>query len=128
MAILSKTNSHSDVMSYFKEHPFYYKSIKRPVKRLKHIDQWAGLYLYEQLSIIKTDPAFKGYAMSNKVETIEKKYPFLQLEGSILSIKNLFSNLFNELNGFKYQITLEVLFKNTSIMEKLNLHQFILIQ
>ena len=111
MAILSKINSHSDVINYFKERPFYYKSIKRPVKRLKNIDQWAELPLYKQLSIKKTDQAFKGYAMSYKVEIMGKKYPFLQLEASILSIKNLSSNLLNELKGFKYQVTLEVLFK-----------------
>ena len=52
----------------------------------------------------------------------------MQLETSKLSIKNLFSNLLNELKGFKYEITVEVLLKNTSIIEKLNLDQFILIQ
>ena len=49
--------------------------------------------------------------MSYKVEIIEKKDPIIQLEASKLSIKNLFNDLFNELKGFKYQITLEVLFK-----------------
>ena len=62
--------------------------------------------------------------MSYKVEIIEKKDPIVQLEASKLSIKNLFSDLLNELKGFKYQITVEFL----SIMEKLNLDQFILIQ
>ena len=49
--------------------------------------------------------------MSYKVEIIEKKYPILQLEASKLRIKNLFNDLLNELKGFKYQITVEVLFK-----------------
>ena len=49
--------------------------------------------------------------MSYKVEIIEKKDPIVQLEASKLSIKNLFSDLLNELKGFKYQITLDVLFK-----------------
>ena len=67
--------------------------------------------------------------MSYKVEIIEKKKdPILQLETSKLSIKNLFNHLLNELKGFKYQITVDVLLKNTSIMVKLNLDQFILIQ
>ena len=100
MAILSKIKSHSDVINYFKELPFYNKPIEKPVKRLKNIDPLA-----EQLSVIKTDQAFKGYAMSYKVEIIEKKDPILQLEASKLSIKNLFSDLLNELKGFKYQIT-----------------------
>ena len=35
----------------------------------------------------------------------------LELEASKLSIKNLFNDLLNKLKGFKYQITVEVLFK-----------------
>ena len=35
MAILSKIKSHSDVINYFNELPFYNKPIGRPVKRLK---------------------------------------------------------------------------------------------
>ena len=36
MAIFSKIKSHSDVIDYFKELPFYNKPIKKPkVKRLK---------------------------------------------------------------------------------------------
>ena len=66
--------------------------------------------------------------MSYKVEIIEKKDLIVQLEASKLSIKNLFNDLLNKLKGFKYQITVEVLLKNTSIMDKLNLDQFILIQ
>ena len=49
--------------------------------------------------------------MSYKVEIIEKKDPIVQLEASKLSIKNLFSDLLNELKGFKNQITVEVLLK-----------------
>ena len=42
-------------------------------KHLKIIDRLVELPFYEQLSVIKTDKAFKGYAMSHKVEIIEKK-------------------------------------------------------
>ena len=74
MAVFSKVTSYSDVIDYFKELPFYNKPIKKPkVKRLKNIDRLAELPFYEQLSIIKTDQAFKGYAVSYKVEIIEKK-------------------------------------------------------
>ena len=73
MTILSKIKSYSDVINYFKELPFYNKPIERPVKRLKNIDPLVELPFYEQLGIIKTDQAFKGYAMSYKVEKIEKK-------------------------------------------------------
>ena len=82
MAILSKIKSHSDANNYFKELPFYNKPIERPIKRLKNIDPLVELPFYEQLSITKTDQTFKGYAMSYKVETIEKIDPVVQLEPS----------------------------------------------
>ena len=72
MAILSKIKSHSDVADNFEELPFYNKPIeKQKVKRLKNIDQLAELPFHEQLSVIKTNQAFRGYAMSYKVEIIE---------------------------------------------------------
>ena len=86
------------------------------------------LPFYEELNIIKTNHAFKGYAMSYKVEIVEKKYPIIQLEASKSSIKDMFNDLLNKTKGFKYQITLKVMLKNTSQMEKLNLHQFISFQ
>ena len=64
MAILSKSKSHSDAINCFKGLPFYNKPIERLIKRLKNIDPLFGIPFYEQLSIIKTDQAFKGYAMS----------------------------------------------------------------
>ena len=74
MALLSKIKSHSDVIDYFKELPFYNKLIKkRKVKPLKKIDQLIELPFYEQLDVIKTDQAFSGDAISSKVEIIEKK-------------------------------------------------------
>ena len=74
MEILSKIKSHSNAVDYFKELAFYNKPIKNPkAKRLKNIDQLSELPFYEQLSIIKTDQTFRGYAMSYKVEIIENK-------------------------------------------------------
>ena len=106
MAILSKIKSHSVAADYFKELPFYNKSIEKPkVKRLKNIDRLAELPFYEQLTIIKTDQAFRGYAMSYKVEIIERKDLIVQLETSKLTIKDLFSAFLNEAKGFKYKIT-----------------------
>ena len=37
----------------------------------------------------------------------EKKDPFIQLEASKSSIKDLFEDLLNEINSFKYQITVK---------------------
>ena len=112
MAVLSKIKPHSDAVNYFKELPFYNKPNKKPkVKHLKSIDQLAERPFYEQLSAIKTNQAFRGYAMSYKVETIERKDRIIQLEASKSSIKDLFNDLLNETKGFKYQITVKVLLK-----------------
>ena len=99
-------------INYFKELPFFNVSIDKPkIKRLSNINLLAEQPFYEQLSIIKTNQAFKGYAMSYKVEIVEKEDQIVQLEAIKSSIKDLFSNLLNEAKGFKYQITVKVLLK-----------------
>ena len=99
-------------MNYFKELPFYNEFTKKPkIKRLKNVDLLAELPFYDQLNIIKTDQAFKGYARSYKVEIVDKKNLIVQLETSNSSIKDLFNDLLNETKGFKYQITVKVLLK-----------------
>ena len=105
MTVLSNIN-------YFKELPFFNVSIDKPkIKRLSNINLLAELPFHDQLSVIKTDQAFSGYARSYKVEIVEKKDPIVQLEASKLSTKDLFSDLINEIKGFKYQITVKVLLK-----------------
>ena len=121
MAVLPKIKSHSDVVDYFKELPFYNKLIEKlpfynkliekpKVKYLKNIDQLAEIPFYEQLSVIKVNQTFR-YVMSYKVEIVERKIPIVQLETTKSSIKDLFSDLLNETKGFKYQITVKVLLK-----------------
>ena len=74
MAVLSKIRPHFDAVNYFKELSFDNKPIEKPkVEQLKNIDRLVGLPSYEQLSVIKTDEAFRRCAMSYKVEIIEKK-------------------------------------------------------
>ena len=66
-------SSKNDDVNYFKELPFFNVSIEKPkIKRLKNVDLLAELPFYDQLNIIKTDQAFKGYARSYKVEIVEK--------------------------------------------------------
>ena len=60
---------------------------------------------------MKTNHAFRGHAVSYKVEMIKKKDPINQLKASKSSIKDLLSHLLNEAKGFKYQITLKVVLK-----------------
>ena len=99
-------------VDYFKELPFYNVSIDKPIiKRLKNIDLLSELPFYDQLNILKTDQAFSGYAMSYKVEIVDKKDLIVQLEASKSSIKDLFNDLLNETKGFKYQINVKVLLK-----------------
>ena len=58
---------------------------------------------------------------------IDKKDLLSQLETCKSSIKDLFNNLLYETKGFEYQITVNILLKNTKAL-KLNLLQFISIQ
>ena len=75
---------------------------------LKNIHFLSELPFYEELNVIETDHAFKGYAISYKVELIQKKDPLIQLEASKSYIKDLFNDLVDETKGYKYQVTLEV--------------------
>ena len=70
MTVLSKI----DTVEYFKELPFYNNPIEKPnIKRLKNVDLFTELPFHEQLSIIKMNLAFTGYAMLYKVEIVQKK-------------------------------------------------------
>ena len=74
MATLKKVKSHPDVVDYFKELPFHNKHIEKPnIKRLKNIDLLCKLTFYKELNVIKRNHAFREYAMTYKVGTIEKK-------------------------------------------------------
>ena len=96
---------------YFKKLPFFNASIEKPkIKRLKNVDLLAELPFYDQLNIIKTNHAFKGY-YTYKVEIFDKKDLIVQLEAGKSIIKDFFNDLLNETKGFKYQITVKVLLK-----------------
>ena len=108
MTVLSEI----DTVEHFKGLPFYKKPIEKPkIKQLKNIDRLVELPFYKQLSVTKLNQAFQGYAMSYKVELIDKKDPILQLEARKSSIKDLLSDLLNETKGFKYQITVQICLK-----------------
>ena len=72
---------------YFKELPFYNKHIEKPkIKRLENIGLLSELPFYEELNIIKTDHASRGYAISYKIKLVEKKDPINQLDASKSSL------------------------------------------
>ena len=109
MTVQEKIKSQPDVINCFRELPFYNTYIEKPkIKRLKNIDLLSEFSFHEELNVIKTDHASKGYEMSYKNELVEKKDPLIQLEASKSSIKDLFDDLLDETKGFKYQITLEI--------------------
>ena len=113
MTILSNTD-------YFKELPYFNEIIeKQKIKRLRNVDLLAELPFHEQLSIIKTNQAFKEYAMLYKVEIDEKKYLIVQLEASKSGIKDIFTNRLGEIEGFKYQITVKILLKKYKLNDEI---------
>ena len=74
MALEVKIKSRLDVADHFKELSFYNKQIeKQKIKRLKNIDFLSEFPFYEELNVIKTNHAFRGYTISYKVEIVEKK-------------------------------------------------------
>ena len=71
MAVKEKIKSRPDVVDYFKELPFHKKYIEKPkIKHLKNIDLLSELPFYEELNVIKTNHAFRGYPISYKVELV----------------------------------------------------------
>ena len=117
------------VINYIKKRPFYNKYIAEPkIKLWKNIDLLFDLPLYEELSVVKTDKEFKGYAITCKVELIDKKDLLLQLEANKSSINDLFNDLLDETKYFKYQITVKFVLKKNTKTLKLNFPQFVSIR
>ena len=68
MTVKKKVKSQLGVVDYFKERPFYNKHIeKSKIKRLKNIDLLSELPFYEELNLIKTNHAFRGYPWFKKL-------------------------------------------------------------
>ena len=75
MAVFRKIEPHPDAVDYFKGLPFYNMYIDKPnMKRLKKIDMLYELLFYEELNVIKTGHAFRGYDISYKAKLVEKKF------------------------------------------------------
>ena len=111
MTVKKEVKSHPAVVDYFKELPFYNRYIKKTrVKRLKNIDLLSETP-FEELNVMKTNHAFRGYAMSYKVEFFEKKDPIEQLEASKANIEDLLGDLLKVTKDFKYQLILKVTYK-----------------
>ena len=74
MTVKEKIKSLPGAVDYFKELLFYNIHIEKPkIKSLKNIDLFSELPFYKELNVIKIDHAFREYAISYKVEIVEKK-------------------------------------------------------
>ena len=82
---------------------------KLKIKHLPNIELLHELTFYAELGVIEISKAFKRYARSYKIEITDSKDPLAQLQASKSSIEDFFKDLLNEMKGFKYQITVEVL-------------------
>ena len=56
---------------------------------------------YEELNVIKTNHAFREYALTYKIQLVENKDPIKQVEAIKSSIKYLFSDLLSKTKFFK---------------------------
>ena len=80
--------------------------IKKPyIKYLNNIDLLCEPPFYNELNIVKTSKAFRGYTRSYSTEIIHSKYPSVQSTISKPSIEDLLKDLSDEIKDFKYQIT-----------------------
>ena len=98
MAVKQKIKSLPNVVDYFKELPIYKNHIEKPKNK-----RLKNIDLHSEL-------------------------PFYEELNGKKTNHDMLNDLLNETKGFNYQITLKVMLKNASQMEKLNLLQFILIQ
>ena len=108
--------------NYFKYFPFTNVLLKN--LRLKNYQTklLQELPFYNELNVVKSSNAFSGYARSYKVEIVDQKDPLVQLQASKSSTEDLLKDLLDEMNGFKYQITVVVLLstvKNNGSIEYL---------
>ena len=69
------------------------------------------LPFYHEFGILKRNRAFRDYAETYEVETIDKKGLDDSLLLSKTTIKNLFNDLLREKGGFKYILTTKITLK-----------------
>ena len=94
---------------FLKELRFYNALTKKPyIKRLNNVAILRELPFYDELNIVEISKIFKGYVRTYSIEIIDSKDPSVQLKTSKPIIEVLFKDLFAEIKGFKYKVTLKV--------------------
>ena len=86
------------------------------------------LPFYDDVGILKRNRAFRNYAETYQVETIDDKSLDDPLFLSKNSIKSLFNDLLSEKNVVKYILSTKITFKKVLRTMKLNMLQFNLIE
>ena len=78
---------------------FFYNVLteKAEIKKLSNAELLHELSFYDELSITEVSNAIKRYARSYKVEIVDTKNPFVQLEASKSSIEDFLKDLLNEM-------------------------------
>ena len=67
----------------FQALPFYNTFIEKPkIKKLSSVELLKKLPFYDELKIAKNKTAFSGYAISYKIEVVDKKDVIIQLKAS----------------------------------------------
>ena len=94
---------HWDESEIFKILPFYDSYVEKPkIKKLGNVELLKELPFYDELSIVKNNTAFSGYARSYKIEIVDKRDVVVQSKSSEIVIREIFKVLLIELKGFKY--------------------------
>ena len=78
------------------------------VKQLTIVEILNELPFYNSLVVREISKTFKRYARSFSIEIIDKKDVLIQLNSSKANIKDLFGVLLREIEGFKYNITMNI--------------------
>ena len=74
--------------------PFYNTFIecnffeKPKIKKLSSVKLLKELPFYDELSIVKNNSAFSGYARNYKIEIVDRKDPIVQLKAHDLHMKS----------------------------------------
>ena len=94
---------HWDESEIFKILPFYDSYVEKPkIKKLGNVELLKELPFYDELSIVKNNTAFSGYARSYKIEIVDKRDVVVQSKSSEIVIREIFKVLLIELKWFKY--------------------------
>ena len=115
MTVLKKTKSHPDVINYFKELPFYNRYIEKP-KITKIKKHWLAFWT----SFLWWTKYNKNRSSIKRIWNAIQSWNHWQKRSisTIRNIKDLFNDLLDETNGFKYQVTVKILskkYKDTKI-------------